>query len=216
MSWAFRSQKPRVDFCVRCNGERAFIPTKKDGRGRVQLRCVYCGDVAPSKPSKMLNQPTINAATGRGHQSKAEANFMGQVFQARELGLIENVRGLDRGDPQETFRCDVYGNKEVEALVCKVEDVYTIGTLTDRDKRELVVLARDLRRSKVHICNYRADASWHSRHPTWGPVGEKAVIDVKGRRAGEAYRIFSIKKALVLACHGIEVEERSGRGTKLA
>jgi hypothetical protein len=194
---------------VKCNAERAYIPQRLGG-GSAKLRCSHCGEEAPPRASKLLNRPTINPLTGRGHQSKAEANVMGKVYQARELGLIEDVRGLDRGDPQETFRLDVYGNQAVEALVCKVEDVYSVAG----DTHGLLVLARDVRRSKVHICNYRCDSSWTSKDPGWGPVGDKKVIDVKGRRDGAAYRMFQVKQRLMLSCWGHEVEEWSGRGVR--
>lgn len=202
-----RKTKPRVDFCVKCNKERTFLPNLCYDGWSKYVHCSHCGDQAPPKDSKLLNKPTVNQLTGRGHQSKAEASFMALLFHARQAGLVENVRGLDRGDPQETFRLDVYGNGAVEALLGAVEDAAEHG--------RLLALARDVRRSRSHICSYRSDASWTSLDPAWGTVGEKHVADVKGRREGDAYRRFLLKKNLMLACWGIEVEERSGRGTKL-
>ena len=65
----------------------------------------------------------------------------------------------------------------------------------------------DLTVEGVHICDYRADFVWQKPHSD----GPKTVEDVKPRGKGfkktAAYRLFVIKKRLMLACHGIEVVE---------
>jgi hypothetical protein len=181
-----------VDFCVKCNAERFYL-TKIIHRRRRRV-CIVCGEDAPPQPSKMANIPTRNPLTGRLHQSKAEASFGAKLAQARNLGLIEDVKGLDPRIPQERFRLDVYSNQAVEALLDKAERL-----------ESLEGLCRDIRRSKAHICSYLSDFSWVSLDPAWGPVGERRVVDVKGRLAGDQYRRFLLKKALMMACHGIEV-----------
>lgn len=65
----------------------------------------------------------------------------------------------------------------------------------------------DLMVKGVHICEYRADFEYEI--PYSG--GERAVEDVKPRgkafKKTAAYRLFVIKKRLMMACHGIEVQE---------
>jgi formate-dependent nitrite reductase cytochrome c552 subunit len=195
-----KRQRQRVDVCGKCAVERLFLVQLR-GKRR-EWRCVVCQEKAPPLPSKMGNVPKVNPMTGRMHQSTAEAHFGQKLAQARDLGMIENVRGLDRGDPQERFRLDVYGNQAVEALLDKAERLDSLEGL-----------CRDVRRSKTHVSNYLADFAWVSLDPAWGPVGERKVVDIKGRLAGEAYQRFLLKKALMLACHGVEVDviDKHGR-----
>lgn len=151
-----------------------------------------------------------NPHTGRVHQSGSEADFATLVKVARDAGLIEDVRGLDRGDAQERFRCDVYSTLAVDALLEAAE--------TMRESPQFLRLAREVRRSKIHVTDYLSDFSYTSRDLAWGPIGDRRIIDVKGWvdiRNNYAYRIFSLKKALVLACHSIEIEERDSRGSIL-
>jgi hypothetical protein len=183
-----------VDVCAKCATDRIFI----------RRRCMVCGEPAPPRLSKLGNIPTKNELTGRLHQSKAEATFGAKLAQARELGMVKDVRGLDRGDPQERFRLDVYSSPAVEALLDKAERL-----------KSLEGLCRDIRRSRTHVTNFLADFAWVSLDPAWGPVGERRVVDVKGRLAGDAYQRFLMKRALMLACHGIEVRVIDKHGREL-
>lgn len=53
----------------------------------------------------------------------------------------------------------------------------------------------------VDVCAYIADFVYVDLR------GRERVEDVKGYRKGEAYRLFKMKKALMLAVHGVVVEE---------
>jgi hypothetical protein len=54
----------------------------------------------------------------------------------------------------------------------------------------------------VHICNYIADMVYQVVE-----TNEMIVEYVKGYKKGSAYAMFSVKKKLMLACHGIEILE---------
>ncbi len=53
----------------------------------------------------------------------------------------------------------------------------------------------------VHICDYILDFK------VFYPDGTIKYVDVKGYRKGIAYRVFTIKKSLMMACWGINVIE---------
>lgn len=56
----------------------------------------------------------------------------------------------------------------------------------------------------IHVCDYIADfAYWRWKDNERGHV----VEDVKGYRSGNSYRVFRLKAKLMLAIHGINVEE---------
>lgn len=182
-------------FCVECQRATVFVWD----------RCIRCRKKLP-KASKLGNVPKRNKITGRLHQSTAEANFASTVVTWRNAGLVSDIRGLDRGDPQERFRLEVYGTKEVEAL---------LEVLEASGSPELRTVVRDVRRSKVHICDYVADFTMTSQHHNVGPVGERLVYDVKGNYGGDAGRRYQVKKRLMLACHGMEIQEvRHVRGRR--
>lgn len=54
----------------------------------------------------------------------------------------------------------------------------------------------------VHVCDYEADFTFREHVP---PVRFR-VVDCKGYKRGAAWVMFQIKRKLMLACHGIEVE----------
>lgn len=158
--------------------------------------------------------PTVAKGTGRRHASGTEASLGGLLLVARTVGAISDVRGLDRGDPQESFALDVYGSKQVEALLLEVEK------RTDKPCcLPLARLCQDVRRSRVRCGRYLADFTYTSQDTAWGPVGERVVLDAKGGwrdpRRNSQYRIFLMKKALMLAAHSVEVVEMDGKGNRL-
>lgn len=59
----------------------------------------------------------------------------------------------------------------------------------------------DLTVASVHICKYKLDFRVH-----WAD-GRTTFEDVKGQRSGVPYDLFKAKKRLMLACHGITVDE---------
>jgi hypothetical protein len=64
----------------------------------------------------------------------------------------------------------------------------------------------DLRVNDVHVCHYLADFAYHDNES-----GTRVVEDVKGFRTDT----YQIKARLMLACHGIEVQEvRKVRGRR--
>jgi hypothetical protein len=50
------------------------------------------------------------------------------------------------------------------------------------------------------ICRYKADFVYDEK-------GKQVVEDVKGQTAGSPYRLFTLKKKLMAALHGIDVQE---------
>lgn len=54
----------------------------------------------------------------------------------------------------------------------------------------------------MHVTTYRLDFLEHNRD------GSRIYVDVKGRRSGNAYEMFRIKKRLMLALLGIDVIEK--------
>lgn len=69
--------------------------------------------------------------------------------------------------------------------------------------RELLIqIPYDLAVNGVKVCRYIADFSYVVQ-----ATGATIVEDVKGLRRGAAYDLFRIKKALMMACHGIDVIE---------
>ena len=59
------------------------------------------------------------------------------------------------------------------------------------------------------ICGYIADFTYVEK-------GALKVVDAKGARKGSAYAMFRLKKKLMLACYGVDVEEvyADGRQSK--
>lgn len=55
--------------------------------------------------------------------------------------------------------------------------------------------------NEVHICDYILDFKVTLK------TGEVQHIDIKGRKAGVQYQLFTVKKKLMLVCHGIDVKE---------
>lgn len=197
---ATRGGKQRTCWCPKCNKAQKAIKV-----GRV-WRCTVCSTEVEPPASKYANVPKANPHTGRMHQSTKEANRASTILALRNAGVIGDVRGLDRGDPQERFRLEVYGSQAVAALCEAVE------AAGEHDiPAGLRVLARDVRRSLVRVAgDYLADFTYTALDPAVGPVGTKVVEDVKGWRSARyngSYRAFLVKKALMLACHGIEVKE---------
>lgn len=193
----------RYAFCSKCNVERRAVAFGKT------WRCLECGtEVEPPRGAgraDFRNVPKESIA-GRLHQSTSEAAHASVVLALRNAGKIENVRGLDRGDPQERFRLDVPSVPAVEALLDYI-DARDNGPTANP---ELGRLARDVRRSFIHVADYLADFTYTSLDPAVGPVGDRIVDDVKGfrnPRMSDAYRRFLMKKALMLACHGLDVRE---------
>jgi hypothetical protein len=135
--------------------------------------------------NKMGNKPTV-ASDGKMRQSKKEAQHANRLLAAQEGGTIAEY------ESQRTYELAVYGNAEIEALLCEVE----VGC-----DAELLRFAMRVRQSRQHICKYKADHVFRER-------GKKhlTVADTKGRTAGAEWNTFLIKKHLMLACHGVDVE----------
>jgi hypothetical protein len=186
-------RKAIVAWCPICEGNRGFIPTRFN-----TLVCAWC-KTRLVRPTKFGNVPERNASTGRFHQSKAEGRRATELLALERSGAITNVRGLHRDDSQETFRLDVYATPEVEVLLAEVA--------MHPDDERLTRCARDVERSLIRIARYQADFTYTSNSPEVGPVGEKIVEDVKGYRT-PTYRM---KRALMLAAHGIEIREIDAR-----
>lgn len=177
-------------FCTPCDGVRAFLPTRLGG-----LKCRACGARLP-RDSKMGNIPTRNKHTGRRHDSRKEADRATTLLALERSGKISDVRGLHRTDSQEEFVLAVYARPEVDAL---------LDALDRAALPELAPVVKHVRQSLIRVCRYRADFTYTVQDLALGVVGERVVEDVKSRyTAGLA--MFNVKRALMLASHGIEVQ----------
>lgn len=102
-----------------------------------------------------------------------------------------------------------YHNKKVEyngALYDSMKEAKYAQELDLRiHAREVISVERQKRYqldvAGVHICDYILDFC------VTLPGGKLEYVDVKGYKKGIAYRMFTMKKSLMLACHGIDVLE---------
>ena len=205
--WRAHGTRKRYAFCSKCVGEKQ---ARRIGK---LWRCLDCGtEVEPPRGAgraDFRNVPKESIA-GRLHQSSSEADHASVILALRNAGAIENVRGLDRGDPQERFRLDVPSMAAVDALIDHVENGNKSADDIDEFFEIAERLVRDIRRSMIHVADYLADFSYTSLNAHVAPVGSRVVDDVKGwrnPRMSDAYRRFLMKKALMLACYGLEVRE---------
>jgi hypothetical protein len=176
-------RKATIAWCPMCEANMTFLPTHLGG-----LKCRRCSTRLPTA-SKFGNRPT-KSITGRMHHSRAEASHASEVLAMEQAGLITDVRGLHRSDSQEEFALVVPSRLPVEALLDYVE-------MLCPDDAHAKRLCTDVRRSMVKIARYRADFSWTNDR------GEKVVQDVKGVKTAS----YRMKRALMLAAHGIEIQE---------
>jgi len=184
----------KVGFCVgrMCNTERPLV--KKRGRHH----CSVCGDRV-ELPSKMRNQPVRSKHTGRLIHSKKEAAWEPTLIAMLNAGQI---RDLQPQGPLYAFH--VYSNGQVLALIEEVRELVASFIESSPTTDRLTRAANDVERSIVAIPGrYRPDWTFHDTAD-----GRFHVHDVKGH-ADLKYRR---DKALMLACHGLEVEEPEPRG----
>src|SRR4030095_434118 len=148
------------------------------------------------------NVPKVSLS-GRMHQSTAEATHANELLALEQAGKITDVRGLQRSDSQEEVVLAVYATKEVELLLQGIELLLLEPGRAPGENwlPEIARRCRDVRQSLIKICRYRADFTFTDEK------GNRIVQDVKGVRTA----MFRVKKALMLAAHGIEVEEIDAR-----
>lgn len=132
-----------------------------------------------------------------------------RVKDARPVRPLDSdAEILEELEPVAPKRPPKYGNeaKTVDGIWfrSKAEAQYYIG-LKWREKAGQVTNVKRQVRYKLAIegrliCEYVSDFEFDED-------GKHHVVDVKGWKAGGAYRLFQIKAALMKIIHGIEVEE---------
>lgn len=183
----------KTGFCVRCRQERPITkirltPRMRAGKivGVKTWVCAVCREKVEPPRSKYNAVPTMGT-TGRMRHSSSEAAYESMLQWQAKLGEIEGLR-LCNDPPKETYYLDVYGTPEVDALLDWVSQ-------TDSDLVQALV--RRVRQSREHITTYTPDFSYK-------PKGRerRSVVDTKGY----ASETFSMKRNLMRACHGIDLE----------
>ena len=181
-----------VAFCVKCNAER---PTIKAGRKRL---CVTCKEpVFVNSLSKYRNIPTRSRHTGLMFQSKKEANREPVLLAMQNAGEITDLKY------QQPFRLEVYGTEAVNALMAyllQMQEAFGFSWSPGLTK-----LLDDVCRSRQCIAIYKADFTYKTK------AGELVVEDPKGYVKPE----YRMKKKLMLAAHGIEIQEPGEGGVQM-
>lgn len=116
----------------------------------------------------------------------------------QELGL-EPKQAKYRNNPCEYNGKKYHSTKEAEYA----EKLDNLRHASDPAERVLSVEEQvrfKLDVNGVHVCDYILDFKVNY-------LDRVEYVDVKGYRKGAAYRIFTVKKALMKACYGIEVLE---------
>lgn len=184
----------KAAMCVKCGCER---PTAKlplpDKRGRVRRirACIVCREPinAPSPWSRAI--PTKDS-TGKLRGSRSEARRGDELKLWRDAGAITELRYCNDA-PAERYGLRVFGTPAVERLLDALEG--SRSPLSAEHQETVARLAREIRRSAIVVAHYTPDFSYTDGR------GRRVVEDVKGREARE----WQMKKALMLACHEIEV-----------
>lgn len=140
--------------------------------------------------NKFNARPTMGT-TGRRRHSLSEAAYE-RFLRLRELaGEVLELR-LCNDPPAERYTLAVYRSDLVEELL-ELFDRCTIGD------KYLELLVSRLRSSREVVAHYTPDFSY--REPGALP-DQRTVVDTKGYETPE----FSIKRKLMRACHGIDVQ----------
>lgn len=143
--------------------------------------------------TKYGNIPTRSKHTGRLFQSKKEAN------REPVLLALQNVGEISALSYQVPFTLEVYNTQAVEALL-EALDPSTFSPASIQG------LARELGRSKHRICKYVSDYSYLDKN------GQLVVEDIKSPATRTP--IYQLKKRLMLACQGIEIQEPEPGGVQ--
>jgi hypothetical protein len=138
--------------------------------------------------SKYNAIPTRSRHTGRMFQSRLESQREPVLLALQNVGEIHDLQYQTR------FALEVYGTQAVDALLERIEAEQPFASL---DK-----LAKDARRSRQKICEYRADFTYRTK------AGAFTVEDTKGYVTPE----YRIKKRLMVAAHNIEIIEPNVSG----
>lgn len=182
-------------YCTKCGGD---VPTRKvpeiGSRGRALARkvrrCIVCGERV-FRASKWKAKPA-EGTTGRMRHSTGEAKREAQLVSMQAGGAIRELR-LCNDPPKLSYRLDVYGTREVEALLEAVEAPFEVP---------LALLAARVRQSKTHLATYTPDYVYREA-PDWRLV----VEDYKPQPPPG----WSKTAALMRVCHGVDVRLTGGK-----
>ena len=185
-------------YCAKCGKD---MPTRKvpeiSSRGRALARkvrrCIVCGERA-FRPSKWRAKPATGT-TGRMRHSTGEAQREAQLVSMQAAGAIRELR-LCNDPPKLSYRLDVYGTRQVEALLEEIDLMAPI--LPDEMRRR----AHEVRRSLTHLATYTPDYLYRES-PDWRLV----VEDWKPAPPPG----WSKTAALMRVCHGIDVRLTGGK-----
>lgn len=182
-------------WCKRCDGMSPFRPGS-EGKGKVCIICAQPIDPrqkrrpgAPVK-AKYGNKKTVSKIDGRVFDSRMEASRQPTLVSLENTGQITGLRY------QVVFRLDVYGTQAVDALL---EALEAVAAETGRPVPRFV---ENVRRSRQHICDYKADFVYTDH------MGRFVVEDVKGY----ATKDYRLKKRLMVAAHNVEIVEPNRGG----
>jgi hypothetical protein len=199
----------KLYFCPNCNEERPTRPMFKALRnpasheqpwrmGRKKLRCcLVCQRPVQPRPNKYQAKPAMGT-TGRMRHSSSEAAYEGELAWLAKLGEIEDLR-LCNDVPRETYALEVYGTPAVRELLDWADELQPdrswIPSPAEFTRVKMLVLA--VRTSLVKIASYCPDFSYRKKGAQL-----RTVADTKGYVTAD----FSLKRKLMRACHGVDVE----------
>lgn len=183
-------------WCPKCNHERPLAKLYLGAGARHRAwACVVCHERV-SDPSKAWSAAVpARDATGVMRQSTSEARRGTDLLTQKNAGVITNLRFCN-DHPRERFTLRVYGSQPVAALLEEVLDLVLNPLMDARWRDRLRARVTDVERAQHVIAHYTPDFSYDDDR------GVHHVEDVKGRQ----HEHWPMKKALMLACHGIEVE----------
>lgn len=189
--------RAKAAWCTRCNAERPIVKAypAQGARHRVNV-CLVCRERVDTGRQWSAARPARDS-TGKMRQSTSEARRGTHLITLQQAGLIADLR-LCNDHPRETFALAVYGTQPVLDLVDTVFELLADPDgLTPAMRARLRARAQEVGRARHVICHYTPDFSYTDDR------GVHHVEDVKGRVSRE----YPIKKRLMLASHGVTVEE---------
>lgn len=177
----------KTTHCLACNAERPYVRPAFSLRGWV---CMVCRNPVELR-QKFGNKITQSKHTGRVFQSRMEANREPVLLALQNAGQITGLVYQVR------HRLEVFATGSVEGLLARIEEMGGIP-------ESVVELARIVRRSRHHVCDYISDFEYVD----W--AGRLVVEDVKGFAKPE----YRIKKKLMVPCCDIEIAEPNRGGVQ--
>jgi len=194
------SARWKTAFCVKCAKDQPYRVVREAGLGgyrcrwrtRKVKRCVACGEVVQPKLDGPHKATPTRTADGKLRASRTEARREDELAALARAGAITDFQA------QVPFVLVVYGTPSVERLLAAAE-------AKDPNGYDLRQAATEVRRARMKLCTYIADAVYT------GPGGRRVIEDTKGvnRRTGQARTtpIYRLKRKIFEAATGEEITE---------